>query len=450
MVAVLVDTSSVDTRLAALEAELDALSAESLLDQTPEQARRTAERLQRLQARLSAKVAAAVRAVDALVPVGLGGSTGTADLLARDFGHDRTAAGRQVRFAQALGQKSATEQALADGAITEAGAALIVNTLRKMPDEHQQRCEQTLIRDAQRLSAKDLSRRARRIADVYASKPEVDGIEDASLEAQERRAWERTELWMADNRDGTWRGGFVLPDLQAELLRTMLDALTAPRRGASRLDKPDDRTVPETAPFPAPVEGTHHQRQGHAFAHLVEKMPIDGLPQSGTTAATLVVTMELDDLRDGLAASTLATGTRLSAGETRRLACSADVIPAVLSGDSVPLDLGRSRRLFSKHQKTALGLRDLGCVAPGCDRPPAWSEVHHPIPWSAGGATDLDNAVMLCPRHHHQAHQQGWQFRRDRRGHVQTRGPDGRWRDDGRWRPSTGSGTDPSTGSGAA
>ncbi len=426
MVAELVETKSPVAFLDELERTLDAADPGSYLELSPDEARRAAIRIQRLQARLAAHSAAAVRAVDALVPVGLGGSTGTADLLARDFGRDRRAAGRQVRLAQSLGERTATERALAEGLITEAQAVVIVNALRGVPAEHQARCEQTLIRDAQRLSAKDLARRARRIADVYAPKPVVDRIENESLEKQEARAWERTDFWMADNRDGTWRGGFVLPDLQAELLKTMLDAFTAPRQMAS--------TSSASGTHPEPVEGSLGQRQGHAFAHLVEKMPVDGLPQSGTTAATLVVTMRLQDLREGLAASTLVTGTRLSAGETRRLACTAGIVPAVLDGDSLPLDLGRSKRLFNKHQKTALGLRDHGCIAPGCDRPPSWSEVHHPIPWSQGGATDLDNAVLLCPRHHHQAHRDGWQFRRDDHGHVQTRAPDGQWHDDGRWR----------------
>ncbi|WP_165570445.1 HNH endonuclease signature motif containing protein [Aeromicrobium sp. IC_218] len=434
MVAELVETESPVAFLDELERALDAADPSSYLGLSPDEARRAAMRIQRLQARLAAHSAAVVRAVDALVPVGLGGSTGTADLLARDFGRDRRAASRQVRLARSLGERTATERALAEGLITEAQAVVIVNALLGVPAEHQERCEQTLIAAAQTLSAKDLSCRARRIADVYAPKPVVDQIENDALEKQEARAWERTEFWMADNRDGTWRGGFVLPDLQAELLKTMLDAFTAPRQGNGRFHKLNDRSAPEAIPVPEPVEGTLGQRQGHAFAHLVEKMPVDGLPQSGTTAATLVVTMQLKDLRDGLAASTLATGTRLSGGETRRLACTAGVVPAVLDGESLPLDLGRTKRLFTKHQKTALGLRDLGCVAPGCDRPPSWSEVHHPIPWSAGGTTDLDNAVLLCPRHHHQAHRDGWQFRRDDHGRVQTRGPDGQWRDDGRWR----------------
>lgn len=95
MVAALVERASVASRLDAIEAVLDALDPAAYLDQTPEEARRTAARVQRLQARLAAHTAAAVRAGEALVPVGLGGSTGTADLLARDFGRDRVASGNR-------------------------------------------------------------------------------------------------------------------------------------------------------------------------------------------------------------------------------------------------------------------------------------------------------------------------------------------------------------------
>ena len=53
-------------------------------------------------------------------------------------------------------------------------------------------------------------------------------------------------------------------------------------------------------------------------------------------------------------------------GEARRLACKAGIIPMVLDGASMPLDLGRERRLFSKHQKIALDHQYHGCAADGC------------------------------------------------------------------------------------
>ncbi|WP_371327678.1 HNH endonuclease signature motif containing protein [Demequina sp. NBRC 110053] len=43
-----------------------------------------------------------------------------------------------------------------------------------------------------------------------------------------------------------------------------------------------------------------------------------------------------------------------------------------------------------------------------CGAPPSWCDAHHIVHWSAGGATDLDNAVMLCVRCHHDVHRAGW------------------------------------------
>ena len=40
-----------------------------------------------------------------------------------------------------------------------------------------------------------------------------------------------------------------------------------------------------------------------------------------------------------------------ASGEVRRLACTAQILPAVLDGDSEVLDLGRTRRLFSPRPK---------------------------------------------------------------------------------------------------
>ena len=88
-----------------------------------------------------------------------------------------------------------------------------------------------------------------------------------------------------------------------------------------------------------------------------------------------------------------------------RLACTAGILPAVLGGRSEILDLGRSRRLFSPAQRKALALRDRRCRAAGCDIPAAWTEAHHATdPWSRQGHTDLNNGLLLCPLHHHRAH----------------------------------------------
>ena len=102
-------------------------------------------------------------------------------------------------------------------------------------------------------------------------------------------------------------------------------------------------------------------------------MPTEHLhPKS---AATVVVTIEHTVLQGALKEAHLDTGTTITAGEARRLACSAGLIPAVLDGRSVALDLGRESRLFSEAQRLATGLRHDTCTADGCQRPYAWCEL---------------------------------------------------------------------------
>lgn len=52
----------------------------------------------------------------------------------------------------------------------------------------------------------------------------------------------------------------------------------------------------------------------------------------------------------------------ISAGAARRMACTAGLIPAVFDGGSLPLDLGRRSRIFTKAQVLPLWERDDGCA----------------------------------------------------------------------------------------
>jgi len=62
--------------------------------------------------------------------------------------------------------------------------------------------------------------------------------------------------------------------------------------------------------------------------------------------------------------------------------------------------------------RRALAFRDHGCVAPGCGRPPRWTDAHHLKHWVDGGETTLSNLVLLCRPHHHMVHEQGWTLAR--------------------------------------
>lgn len=137
-----------------------------------------------------------------------------------------------------------------------------------------------------------------------------------------------------------------------------------------------------------------------------------------------MVSVTLDQLRAGLGTATLldafddASGHRISAGEARRLACRAAIIPVVLGTDSEVLDQGRATRLFTRAQQRALVLRDRTCRTEGCHVPGTWSEAHHWIPWAEGGVSDLANAVLLCSHHHHLVHHPAWRTQRLTNGDV--------------------------------
>lgn len=103
-------------------------------------------------------------------------------------------------------------------------------------------------------------------------------------------------------------------------------------------------------------------------------------------------------------------GTELSA-TIRRLACDAEIIPAVLDSHGEPLDVGRARRLVTLAIWIALILRDTHCAFPGCTRPPVMCHAHHIIHWLHGGDTKLENLVLLCGHHHRVIHDTPWQVR---------------------------------------
>ncbi|MFL6089009.1 MAG: DUF222 domain-containing protein [Aeromicrobium sp.] len=209
--------------------------------------------------------------------------------------------------------------------------------------------------------------------------------------------------------------------MDGRILKTILDAYTAPRR--DHLDPAED-----------PYE-THEHKQGIAFSQLLQHIPTDQLPTTGGTPIRVVVTIDESKLQSNVAAATLATGERLSAGQLRRLAANHGIIPMVLGSDSIPIDLGRTQRLFTKAQRDALAVMDGGCTAPGCDRPPSWCEVRHTDPWQTGGMTNLDNATLHCSACHHRADQEHWKYKRIRgRMHI-NRGTGRGWETNHRYRP---------------
>jgi hypothetical protein len=117
-------------------------------------------------------------------------------------------------------------------------------------------------------------------------------------------------------------------------------------------------------------------------------------------------------LRPRIPMAELDWGGPILAQTLSRIGCSAQLVRIVTDGRSRVLDLGSSRRLASPAQNLARAARDNGCVFPGCDRPPEWTDAHHVIPWSQEHRTDLAGLASLCRFHHQLIHEGGWTMTR--------------------------------------
>ena len=141
--------------------------------------------------------------------------------------------------------------------------------------------------------------------------------------------------------------------------------------------------------------------------------------QQRPARAEIIVHIDLETLRDGLNLDPKNTicrtpsGAQLTVETIRRLACEADIIPLVLGGTSVPLDVGKAKRLATVHQRRALAGVHETCAIDGCTVKFSHCEPHHINYWENGGDTNLDNLVPLCSRHHHAAHEGGWKLKLD-------------------------------------
>ncbi len=93
----------------------------------------------------------------------------------------------------------------------------------------------------------------------------------------------------------------------------------------------------------------------------------------------------------------------------RRWVCCSDITPVVVAPGGQRILLGRTIRNANRSQRRALRVLYRTCAL--CDIAFEHCQVHHVTWYTTGnGNTDIDNLVPLCSRHHHLAHEGGWQL----------------------------------------
>ena len=165
---------------------------------------------------------------------------------------------------------------------------------------------------------------------------------------------------------------------------------------------------------------TAGQRMADAWEQLLTG-PRKGKGDGRVQDVKLLLMADYDTLNRQIEGARLGDGTPVPPGELRRLACDAQVLPAIFGGGSQPLDLGWARRTANGAQRAALIARDRHCV--GCGARAAWCQAHHIVHWADGGPTSVDNMVLLCSRCHHKVHDNDWQVRQTPTGQYTLRRP---------------------------
>ena len=224
----------------------------------------------------------------------------------------------------------------------------------------------------------------------------VDAIDPDGTLPNEQLNEDRRYLHLRATRDGAYVGDFRLTGSLGAKLKTLLDPLAKPR-----LD-----------PAGGADGRTHGQRMHDALDDLCDRhLRAGDVPDAGGIPATVIVTIDADDLINRVGFGRTGDGTTIPTAKILQLANNAEIIPAVLTATGAVLDLGRSRRIASRPQTMALIARDGGCSFPGCAHPPQHCERHHVREWINGGHTNLNNLTLLCAYHHHNFLAHGWTCR---------------------------------------
>ena len=229
-------------------------------------------------------------------------------------------------------------------------------------------------------------------------------LDEHGVEPREQELWHERSLTIREDVHGMLHLNARLDPENGAPVKAAIEALVSdvlrrrePTSSDQRAIVDDLRTIP--------------QIQADALAAIARHSL--GCAQTITPLAktTVVVRLDLETLRSGIGhASIDGIDQPISAATARRMAADGGLIPAVLGGPSLPLDLGRAARLFSKAQRLALGERDGGCAS--CGQNIAYVEAHHIAWWERDvGPTDLANGVLLCSFCHRMVHRDGWGIR---------------------------------------
>jgi len=321
----------------------------------------------------------------------------------RRTGCGRGAAHGQVRAADALQAMPTVAREVAEGRVGVAHLDALARVLEGVAepvaavltsDEGQERV-------LEMAGAASAPMFARQVA-LWAAALDPAAVEDAH-QAQRRARY----LHLSDQADGLHLKG-LLDRFSGEYLRRALDLM------GQRAD--DERTVAQARADALEALATSALAQKHTVTGASVRPHVTIVVDAATFAAVRAGIAQAGrgtDASGAVAPAMTEDGVPVPMSELARTLCDADLSRLVMSADGVPLDLGRTERVYTGAQRRAVVIRDQTCVVGQCAAPARRCEVHHIRWWGRDhGSTSVEGGVLLCIFHHHWIHSANIAIRR--------------------------------------
>lgn len=365
-----------------------------------ESALRSANRLRSWLASVDAKYTARIRVLHEA-----GNADAASNVIAGVCNTSSRDAATRERRSKLLDQAKGFEHGLEQGTISGEHVDAFANTTAKLDDEIRDKVfdhEAELVDWAADHTPDELSKHVRGLAQMYEHDAGV-----ARDEQQHRDTWLSCKL---DHTDGMYRlSGRLHPLLGSKIKRAVSREVNKMLR-----DDPTLRT------------NDMGRARAEALGRLIDS-PSD--PERRPSPETIGVIIDYNTLLDDTHQASICEtvdGAELPVAKVRQMACEAGLLPIVLDGDGLPLDVGRAKRCFTDAQRTALRAVYTTCAMHGCDTAFDQCEIHHIHHWEHGGTTDLNNGIPLCSRCHHLIHQPNWILTLDNRRNLTVTTPTGK------------------------
>ncbi len=312
--------------------------------------------------------------------------------------------------------------AMADGEVSASHLDAVANALARLDPDQRTRLAADgdwIATIAARCTPEELSRAlTRRVRQL--------GVDDGVARFERQRRAATLRYWVDQISGMMCIHGELDPESGARLVAAIQRNVERLFHAATPDTCPDDERKPghlRALALSDLVAGGRHATSGSASSGSGSSGP--GSPASASTSSAgsspsmgsmgpeFIVVIDLATMLRGLHGSSrveITGGVDLPVETLRRLACTASIIPVVLDGAGVTVDVGRSSRLATPSQRRALRAMYPRCAVDGCTVPFDACHAHHLLPWDDGGPSDLANFVPLCSKHHHLTHEGGWKL----------------------------------------